>query len=85
MYKVVYLDIALKFLGRIPAREAERIKKKIQIVALDPYAVNNNCTRLQGRSGYRLRVGDWRVIYKIDDAIEVLSVQKIASRGSIYQ
>ncbi|MBU4077984.1 MAG: type II toxin-antitoxin system RelE/ParE family toxin [Euryarchaeota archaeon] len=35
-------------------------------VAVDPFATISNAKKLQGRSGYRLRVGDWRVIYEIN-------------------
>jgi ketopantoate reductase len=34
---------------------------------VNPYAPNNNLTRLQGREGYRLRIGQWRVIYELHD------------------
>lgn len=46
---------------------------------LDPHARNPNLTKLQGRSGYRLRVGGWRVIYELEDDQLVILVLKIAS------
>ncbi|CAA7626496.1 Plasmid stabilization system (fragment) [Candidatus Terasakiella magnetica] len=54
-------------------------------IAPDPFAVNNNATKLQGRDGYRLRVGDWRVIYKIEAGQLILRVIEIGPRGGIYQ
>ncbi len=42
-------------------------------------------TKLQNRSGFRLRVGDWRVIYEIQDDQVVILVLKIAPRGGVYQ
>jgi mRNA interferase RelE/StbE len=54
-------------------------------VALDPHAVNNNVKKLTGRPGYRLRVGDWRVIYELDDGLRILAVERIAPRGEVYQ
>ena len=51
-----------KALARLPLNWQKRIVAKIKEVAVDPYAPNNNLTKLQGRDGYRLRVGNWRVI-----------------------
>jgi mRNA interferase RelE/StbE len=39
--------------------------------------------KLQGRDGYRLRVGDWRVIFDRDGV--VLAILEIGPRGSIYE
>lgn len=57
---------------------------KIKEVAADPYAPNNNLTKLQGRDGYRLRVGDWRVIYELQDERLVMLVLDMGPRGDIY-
>lgn len=62
----------------------KRIVAKILEVAADPYAPNINLRKLQGRDGYRLRVGDWRVIYELDDERLMMLVLEIGSRGSIY-
>jgi mRNA interferase RelE/StbE len=43
----------------------------------------NNVKKLQGRDGYRLRVGDWRVIFDRDGV--VLDILEIGPRGSIYE
>jgi len=40
---------------------------------------------MQNRDGYRLRVGDWRVIYDIQKEKVVILVLKIASRGEVYR
>jgi mRNA interferase RelE/StbE len=68
----------------MPANTARTIRSKIDHLARDPYAPNNNALRLTGRDGYRLRVGDWRVIYELDDARRVLTVLRIAPRGGVY-
>ncbi|MCX6621732.1 MAG: type II toxin-antitoxin system RelE/ParE family toxin [Acidobacteria bacterium] len=51
---------------------------------MDPHAANNNVTRLQGRDGFRLRVGDWRVIYELQDDRMVMLVVEVGPRGGIY-
>lgn len=80
--RVVYSRQASRTLARIPANESKRIIAKIEQYAEDPSSQAKNVVKLQNRPGYRLRVGDWRVIFDEDE--KVLDVEKIASRGSIY-
>lgn len=51
----------------------------------DPYATHHNVTKLVGRPGYRLRVGDWRVIYELQNQQLVMLVVKIGPRGEVYE
>ena len=62
----------------------KRIVKKLQAVAAHPYGAHQNVTKLQGRDGYRLRVGDWRVIYALEDEQLVLLAMELDTRGGIY-
>ncbi len=84
MYKVVTTRAFDKALLRIPMNWQKRIVKKIREVAEAPYTPNNNLTKLQGRNGYRLRVGDWRVIYELHDEQLVMLVLEMGARGGIY-
>ncbi len=68
----------------MPRNTARLIRGKIEDLAQDPWAPNNNVKKLVGRPGYRLRVGDWRVIYDLDDALRILAVERIAPRGGAY-
>jgi mRNA interferase RelE/StbE len=58
------------------------IREKIDELAADPLSQSANVRKLQGRPEYRLRVQDWRVIFRIDAGI--LWVDEIGPRGSIY-
>lgn len=80
--QISYTKEARWTLSRIPVNERRRILLKIEQYAEDPRSQANNVAKLQDRSGYRLRVGDWRVIF--DEFDNVLEVQKIGSRGSVY-
>jgi mRNA interferase RelE/StbE len=62
--------------------DRRRIIGKIKQLAEDPQMLGNNIIRLQGRPGFRLRIGDYRVIFEVSDT--VLSVTDIDVRGNIY-
>jgi mRNA interferase RelE/StbE len=84
VYKIVTTKSFAKALARIPMKWQKRIVRKIKDVAADPYGQHNNVTKLQGRDGYRLRVGNWRVIYELHDDRLELWVLDVGARGGIY-
>lgn len=81
--RIVYDKEAIKSLARIPVTDANRIRQKVQQYANDPASLTNNVKKLQGVEYYRLRVGDWRVIFKEDGLI--IDVIKVAGRGEVYK
>ena len=85
MYKVRYRASATKMLRRMPRNLAKTVVRKIDQLAVSPYTPNNNVTRLKGERGYRLRVGDWRVLYEIHDDVLVIEIIKIGPRGDVYR
>lgn len=82
MKQISYTRAAIRAFRRMPANTAKLIRSKIEAYAQDPGAQANNVTKLKGRDGFRLRVGDWRVI--MDDQGNVLAVLDIGHRGGIY-
>jgi mRNA interferase RelE/StbE len=66
----------------MPTNEADRIHRKMQQYADDPSSLANSVKRLAGSDYLRLRVGDWRVVFREDGS--VVAVIKVASRGSVY-
>ena len=85
MYSIEYNKQSLKRLAAIPANTALLIQSKIVQLAANPFAQNNNVKKLEGRPGYRLRVGSWRGIYEIQETTIVIYVLAIAPRGGIYK
>ena len=85
MYEISYSKEAEKSLLRMPRNAAKLIREKLDDIAVNPYADHPNAKKLQGREGYRLRVGDWRVVYKIQNEQLIVVVMKIASRGEVYK
>jgi mRNA interferase RelE/StbE len=81
--EISYTKAAAKALARMSAKTAASIQGKIEQYAADPASLGNNVAKLQGREGYRLRVGDWRVIFEQDGV--VLDVLQIGPRGRIYE
>ena len=59
------------------------IRQKIEELARDPLSQSTNIKKLQGRPEYRLRVQDWRVIFRIEGL--VLWIDDIGPRGSAYE
>jgi len=82
MKAISYTKAAIKALRRMPVPTAKLIKSKIEAYAANPDAMANNMKTLQGRTGLRLRVGNWRVI--MDDQGNVLAVLEIGPRGGVY-
>ena len=72
-------------LRRIPANTATLIRDKVSELAADPRAQRANVSALKGPDETRLRVGDWRVLYAMNDAAETIRVRLIAPRGSAYE
>ena len=80
-FEIRYSDEVLRTLRRLNKRNI--IRQKIEELACDPEAQQANIVRLQGRTDFRLRVQDWRVIFRIEEGI--LWIDKVLPRGSAYE
>ena len=85
MYRILFTKQADRALRKMSRSTARLIREKLDQLAADPYARHPTVTRLQGRPGFRLRVGDWRVIYELEDDRLVIVVLRIAPRGEAYR
>ena len=85
MHSIEFTREAIKVLDKLPRNVRALVMRKIEAVAADPHAQNNNVTRMQGRPEFRLRVQDWRVIYRLLDDRVVMLVIKIGGRGQVYE
>ena len=84
MYQIEYSRRSIRALRRMPANVAILIRSKIAAVAQDPLGAQG-VKKLIGRDGYRLRVGDWRVLYFLDGQRLRVLVTEIGPRGGIYR
>ncbi len=67
----------------MPANVSMLIRSKMTQYATDPASLANNVKSLAGEQNiYRLRVGDWRILFS--ETGEVIAIIRIAPRGSAY-
>ena len=85
MHAIEFSREATKVLDKLPRNVRALVMQKIEAVAADPHTQHNNVTRMQGRPEFRLRVQDWRVIYRLFDDRVVMLIIKIGGRGQVYE
>ena len=85
MFTIEYSKTARKALKSMPGNTARLIMEKIEALASDPLVANNNVKKLTNHPGYRLRVGNWRVVYLVHEQALLIAVVRIAPRGDAYQ
>jgi mRNA interferase RelE/StbE len=83
MYRVEYLPAALKELRKFPADLHRRIVSKIDSLADNPRPPGSK--KMSGHEVYRIRVGDYRVIYGIVDDKLLVLVVGIGNRRDVYR
>jgi len=83
MHQIEYSKQSIRALRRMPANTAALIRAKIGAVAQDPFGAPG-VKKLVGRDEYRLRVGDWRVLYLLESQRLRVLVTEIGTRGGIY-
>lgn len=83
-YELRYLKPSSRVLMRMTNKTRRRVRAAIRTVAADPFAPNNNLRPLRG-GGYRLRVGNWRIIYELDSGTKIMTVTAVRQRGGAYQ
>lgn len=75
-------DRALK---KLPVRDRERVEQRIDALSVDPRP--SQSTRLVGTDprAYRLRQGDYRIVYEVDDGALEVTVTRVAHRRDVYR
>ena len=68
----------------MPRNVRELVLSKIEGLARDPFGAANVKAPV-GQPGYRLHVGDWRVIYDVDSGRLLVRVVRIGPRGGVYE
>jgi mRNA interferase RelE/StbE len=83
-FKIEISSSAEKTLRKIPKTDLGRIIEAIQILAINPFP--DGCRKLSGEeSTYRVRQGNYRIIYEIHGKILTILILKIGHRKDIYR
>jgi mRNA interferase RelE/StbE len=83
-YLVTFAASARKELKDLPAEAVTRLLPKIRGLAGDPRPVG--CKKLHGyKDRWRIRVGNYRVVYAIDDTSKAVDITRIAHRKEVYE
>ena len=83
-WRVILLHEPAKVLRRLPRDLLRRFRHAIRELAVNPRP--SGCVKLAGYENlYRVRVGDWRIIYALEEERLVVVVIEIAPRGEAYR
>jgi len=83
-YIITIRKQAIKELEQLPKKDNQQISKAIDGLSVEPRP--NGSKKLKGESEYiwRIRVGNYRVLYTIEDKIKIVEVRKVGHRKNIY-
>ena len=84
MYRITYTSEAIKALAKMPKNVKEQVVRRLEQYAADPKSATS-VIKLAGRSGYRMRVGGWRVLFEVKKQELLIIVIRIAVRGEAYK
>lgn len=82
-YKINIKRSAEKELESLPDKIHDKVVSRLLLLKNNPRP--QGVKKLRGESGYRIRVGDYRVLYDIDDENNVLEIYSIAHRREVYR
>jgi len=82
-YKIRIKKSAEKELSKIPEKELLKILDKIKSLSDEPHPTGS--IKLTNQEKYRVRVGNYRILYKIEDNILTVFVVKVGHRKDIYR
>jgi mRNA interferase RelE/StbE len=83
-YEVRFRKSAEKDLCRLDSAIQRRVLKAAEALADEPRPAG--CKKLHGsEDAYRVRVGDYRIVYTLDDAVRIVAIERIRHRREVYR
>jgi mRNA interferase RelE/StbE len=83
VYRIIIVRSAQKELADLPEAVYDRVVAAIRNLATTPRP--SGCVKLQRSDDWRIRIGQYRVIYRINDDEVVVSVVKVGHRSNVYR
>ena len=83
MYKIFILPQAQKDLNNFQFKIFDRIRNKISLLSQNPHPPG--CLKLTANEGDRLRTGNYRILYRIDNKEKVVYIYRIKHRKEVYK
>ncbi len=83
MYRLEVSHAAHPDLSGLSAQTQERVNRAIERLAENPRLPG--AKKLTARDGYRIRVGDYRILYQIDDGVKTVVIYRVMARGDVYR
>lgn len=80
MYNIEWKEHALQNIEKLESSIARRIIKKVEELSENPFS--KDIKKLKGRDDFRLRVGDYRIIFSIEK--NIIQILKVGHRKNIY-
>lgn len=74
---------AEKEIRHLPKDDLTRVTQRIQCLTENPRPVGSE--KLKGEEGYRIRQGDYRIVYLIDDVARVVRIMRVGHRRGVYR
>ncbi len=83
-YNIVFSKRAEKDIQKLSARVVEKIIPEIIALADNPRPIG--CKKLKGYTDlWRIKIGDYRVIYSVEDVILLVDIREVGNRKDIYR
>lgn len=84
LYKIeINKKVRKKDLPAIPTKDLSRIIERIESLASNPYP--KGAVRLRGREEWRIRQGDYRILYIVEEQVVTVFVVKVGHRREVYK
>ena len=82
-YRIIITPPAEKQIRRLEHAVRASVVQAIQMLVMNPRPPNS--IKLKGREGYRMRVGDYHILYGIDDVTRIVDIRRVGHRSDVYR
>ena len=82
-FEIRFKRSVVKELLQLPKADNRRIMARIESLAANPFP--NGSEKLAGRDAYRIRQGNYRIIYSVDDRRVIVEIVRVGHRSDVYR